>query len=274
VYSPCQAGIVWFGLLQGSEEGHDGNQSANKDGTLGLESRARAVRRNDRGRSERGGGARWDDDSRGLDTGGGQSTVGCVGNNSDGSGEGGAGTSGGSAGRTGTGGRAVGVGAAGLVLSYTGGRSAILVDLDAGAGTAAVSELVAAGGVVVGDLDSADQHVKGALGQVNETTSPFDSALRPAGLAADPVAQTEIHWGLGEVLSAVGSIERKSAHRSAIDEPSDALWLPVNTVGVPCRLRGCDIVECTTVVGRGVALAEVVALSTSLVVADPFLYGG
>lgn len=61
----------------------------------------------------------------------------------------------------------------------------------------------------------------------------------------------------------------QSADDGAVDDPVDLVLGPLNGVGVGAGERSIDGVESTTVVGGGVALAEVVGLDLLVVTANP-----
>lgn len=149
-------------------------------------------------------------------------------------------------------------------------RAAVLVDLDALPIARHVAVDVAAGRVLVGDLDVGDVHhvrstLKGGL-----AAGPLNSAGRGRAAATAPVAKLQAHGGLGVVLAAdrQGVVVAESADDVAVDDPLDALCVPVEGVSVEggLRRRNADVLD--TVVSSGVALAEEIGLHVRGVAAD------
>lgn len=145
--------------------------------------------------------------------------------------------------------------------------------LDAGVRSSLVGVLVRLSWVVVGDLDRLNIHGKRSLSVVRLTTSPLNSTLGIVGIAAGPDTDFYSHRRLREVGTGyrVGIVQ--SADDLAIEQPFDAAGGPVDGVGVEGCLRLGDGDSSGSVVGGGIALAEVVGFDGGRVGADLFLVG-
>ncbi len=123
--------------------------------------------------------------------------------------------------------------------------------------------------MTVGDLNVLDVHGERSLVPLGEATSPLNGTFWGVLATADPIAELDLHWGLGEVLAAVGIVVAQVTDLSTIDEPLEILGSPLNLVSVEVVLWVGDWVVQGTVVGGGVALAVVVGLDGDVVVANP-----
>lgn len=123
-----------------------------------------------------------------------------------------------------------------------------------------VRVLVGLGRVIVLDVHAPDVHGEGALGVVGQTASPLDGTLGVGRITASPDTDSKVHRGLGEPGSALGFVIGKGPDILAINRPCDMILFPFDSVGVEDVLGGLNGMPGRTVVGRGVALAEVVGL--------------
>ena len=148
-------------------------------------------------------------------------------------------------------------------------------DLDAlpSAGLVAVRVRAGGGGTgaahVVLDGDGLVVALERRRAEVGETTGPLDGALGAGGVATDPGSDLELHGGLGVGVAATGTRVGQGADDVAVDEPVDALGVPVDRVRVEVVLGVAHGVVGTTVVDVGAALAEVVGLHVGGITTEP-----
>jgi hypothetical protein len=116
-----------------------------------------------------------------------------------------------------------------------------------------------------------DHHVEWSLGEIGQTSCPLDSARSVLWITGYPVSKTDIHGCLGVVLAANGISEIESADDIPIDRPCGRFLGPVHGVRLESSFWCRDWMELTTVIGCGVSLAKVIALSLRSIASNPFL---
>src|SRR5690606_12811717 len=107
-------------------------------------------------------------------------------------------------------------------------------DLDALPGAAAVG-VVVLGGVrgalathEVLDTDRLVVALEGSLLEVGTATSPLDGALGSIAAAGDPVAELDLHRGLGVAVAARQAVVDEGADNIAVDDPLELLGGPAD----------------------------------------------
>jgi hypothetical protein len=135
-----------------------------------------------------------------------------------------------------------------------------LDDLDGFEATGLVGPLVLSSGRVVGNLDRVDAHAERCLGVIGLSASPLNRALIVRGVTTSPDTDADSGGGLREVLSAVGIAVVEGADGRIVNQPGEGLGSPVKRIGVELGHSVADCRRNHAVVGRGVALAEVVHL--------------
>lgn len=165
---------------------------------------------------------------------------------------------------------------AGALAAAVAAGSAASVHLDAlvGAAGARVRVRRRAGHAVglVRDLDGLVVGVvrgTAAAAEGGVATGPRDGTRGLGRRTAVPGAELDLHGRLGESGAILGSSVGQGAHDGAVNRPDHGLGRPVHSVGVEGGLGVGDRGETATVVGRGVALAEVVGLDLGGIAAEP-----
>lgn len=146
------------------------------------------------------------------------------------------------------------------------GRSRGTVNLDAVSRAAVVTVRVGRARVGVGDLDRLQVHGERSSRVVGLTTSPFNGSRGVAWVTTSPDTNTKTHRGLREVVASLGSSQ--GANNASVNQPLDAVPLPVDSVGVESRLGSADTDIGSTVVATSVAFAEVVGFDLGGIAAE------
>lgn len=81
-----------------------------------------------------------------------------------------------------------------------------------------------------------------------------------------------VHRGLGEASATLGILIVESADIGTINQPVDGILGPLDGVGVERVLGVADVDPSLTVIGRGIALSEVVGLNGVLLSTQCLLY--
>lgn len=82
----------------------------------------------------------------------------------------------------------------------------------------------------------------------------------------------DVHRGLGEAIATLGILVVESADIGTINQPVDGVLGPLDGVGVERVMGRADADPLLTVIGRGIALSEVVGLNGVILSAQSFLY--
>lgn len=82
----------------------------------------------------------------------------------------------------------------------------------------------------------------------------------------------DVHRGLGEASATLGILVVESADNGTINQPVDGFLGPLDGVGVERVLGRADVNPSLTVIGRGIALSEVVGLNGVILSTQCFLY--
>lgn len=130
---------------------------------------------------------------------------------------------------------------------------------------------VGLGGVFVVDLNRLDIHVERSLGVVGGATSPLNSTFAIGGVTTSPDTNANGHRGLGVTRTALSIGVVQGTNDIAVDGPGGGLLLPRHLVGVVNILGSSDGRVSSTVIGRSVALAEVVGLNSASIATQSFL---
>ena len=132
---------------------------------------------------------------------------------------------------------------------------------------------------VVLDSHALDVHGERSLGPINWPTSPLAGSvdggtwlISSSIRASNPVSHLDAHRRLWEVLAIESERIRieECADNGSINGPLDVGGGPVDGVGVPSSDGISDILVDSSVVGRGVALSEEVALHRCILRTQPF----
>lgn len=148
------------------------------------------------------------------------------------------------------------------------GRSGGTVNLDASGRTTVVAVGVGRSRVGVGDLDRLHVHGVGSSGVVGLTTSPLNGTRGVLWVTTSPDTDTETHRSLREVVASLSSSQ--GANNVSVNQPLDAVTLPVDGVGVESRLGAADSDVRATVEATGVTLAKVVGLDLGGITTEGF----
>jgi hypothetical protein len=148
------------------------------------------------------------------------------------------------------------------------GRGRGTVNLDAVGRTTVVAVGVRRTGVGVGDLDRLQVHGERSSAVIGLATSPLNGTRSVGWVTTSPDTDTETHGSLREVVASLGSSQ--GTNNASVNQPLDAVPLPVDSVGVESRLGGADTDIGSTVVATSVAFAEVVGFDLSGVTAESF----
>lgn len=148
------------------------------------------------------------------------------------------------------------------------GRSRGTVNLDAASRAAVVAVGVGGSRVGVGDFDRLQVHGERSSRVVGLTTSPLNGTRGVGWVTTGPDTDTETHGSLREVVASLSSSQ--CANNASVNQPLDAVTLPVDSVGVERSLGGADTDVGSTVVATSVAFAEVVGFDLSGITAESF----
>lgn len=140
------------------------------------------------------------------------------------------------------------------------------VDLDAVGRAAVVAVGVGRARVGVGDLDRLQVHGERSGRVVGLTASPLNSTRGVGWITASPDTDTKTHRSLREVVASLSSSQ--GANNASVNQPLDAVPLPVDSVGVERCLGSADTDVGSTVVATSVAFAEVVGFDLGGVAAE------
>lgn len=121
------------------------------------------------------------------------------------------------------------------------------------------------------NLDILDVHGERSSRVVGLTTGPLNGALSVGGVTTSPDTDADVHGGLGETSTALSIVVVQGTDSSTVNVPGDVVLLPVHLVGVEFTLRVGHSGPGITVIGRGIALAEVVGLNSASVAAKSLL---
>jgi hypothetical protein len=114
-------------------------------------------------------------------------------------------------------------------------------------------------------------HDEWSIIPVSLTTGPLNGACGFSGGTSIPVTELDLHWSLRVVLAVQSIAVVELADSNVVDGPDDTLGSPVDSVKMPAVLGSGDVIVNSTIIGGGVALAEVVGLDRSGVTTKPFL---
>jgi hypothetical protein len=121
------------------------------------------------------------------------------------------------------------------------------------------------------NLDVLDVHGEGSSRVVGLTTGPLNRALAVGGVTTSPDTDADVHGGLGEARTALSIGVVQSTDSSTVNVPGNVILLPVHLVGVELTLGVGHTRPSVTVIGRGIALTEVVGLNSTSVTTKSLL---